>query len=146
MPDAEGKMVRRAFRDPALEKRPHVGTEKAASVGVAGRGDWAVHTFTLGDDELEFALRRDADAEHRDRAFLDLELNARAATGLTVVLDQAAQHGLSVGDVEVMRAVVADQYKTFAEIDRVKLGEAAANTEAIHDQHRDARFQIGLAA
>ncbi len=69
-------------------------------------------------------------AEHRDRALLDLELDAGAGAGLAVVLHQAAQHRLALGDVDVVRSVVADQDEAFVEVDRVELGEAAADVRA----------------
>ena len=65
---------------------------------------------------------------------------------LAVVLQQAAQHRLAVGDVEVVRPVVADQHEALAEVDRVELGEAAADVQPVHDQHGDAGLQVGLAA
>src|SRR5687767_3145583 len=120
-------MMRRTLRNPAFEERPHVRTEKDARVRVASRWDWAVHAFAFSDDELELSLRSDADAQHRDRPLLDLELDARAAARLAVVLEEAAQHWLALRDVDVVRTVVANQHEPFAEINRVKFCEAAAN-------------------
>src|SRR5687768_17370671 len=138
--------MRWAFGDPALEEGPDVGAEEAARVGVARRGDRTVDAFALGDDELELSLRSHTDAKHRDRAFLDLEFDARAFAGFAVVFDEAAEHRLGGGDVDVMRAIVADEYEAFPKIDGVKLGETSPDIEAIHDEHGDACFQIGLAA
>ena len=102
--------------------------------------------FALGDDKFEFACSGDADAEHRDRAFFDFEFHAGALAGFAVVFHKAAEDGFGGGDVNVVRAVVADEHEAFAEIDRVELGETAADAEAVHDEHGDAGFEVGLAA
>ena len=139
-------MVGRPFGHPALQKRAHVRFEVAAGVRVAGGGDRAVHALPLGDHEFELPMRRDADAQHRDRAFAELELHARARAGLAVIFPQAPQDGLALGDVDVMRAIVADENESLLKIDRVELGKAAADVQPVHDQHRDAGLQVRLAA
>ena len=63
-----------------------------------------------------------------------------------MILLQAPQHGLAVGDVQVVRAVVADEHEAFIEVDRVELGEASPDLKPIKDQHGDTRLDIEFAA
>lgn len=44
------------------------------------------------------------------------------------------------------RAVVSDEHEALPEIDGMEFGKAAADVQAVHQQHGDAGFQIGLAA
>ena len=50
-----------------------------------------------------------------------------------MILEQAAQHRLALGDVEVVRSVVPHQDESFAEVDGMEFGEAAADVQPIHD-------------
>ena len=86
MADAKREMVGRAFKRPVAEERADVRRELAVGVGVARRRDGAGERLTLRDNELERAVRLEPDGHHRNRAFLDVELDARAAAGLAMVL------------------------------------------------------------
>jgi len=63
-----------------------------------------------------------------------------------VVLRQAAQDRLALGNVDMVRPVMPNQNEALVEIDRMELGEAASDIQAIHYQHCYAGLKVGLAA
>lgn len=115
-------------------------------VGIAGRRDRSLHRFALGNDELEFAVGFDADAQHGYRAGFDIELDSGAGTGFTVIFLQAANDRFVLRDVQMMRSVVPDQYGIPDKVDRVEFSETAADIQTVKNHHGDTGFDIELAA
>jgi len=97
------------------------------------------------DHELEGTVPFLANAQHRDRAFLDLELHASPGARFAVILLQAADDRFGRGDVDVVRAVVTHKHAVALKVDRVKLRKAAPDIEAVHDHHCHAGLDIELA-
>ena len=144
--DAEREVVGRAFHRPVPEERADVRRELAVGVGVAGGRDGACERLAFSDDELERAVGLEPEGHHRDRPFLDVELDARTASRLAVVLLERAKDGLLRGDVEMVGTVVPDEHRVAVEVDRMEFREAAADVEAVEDHHRDAVLEVELAA
>ena len=96
-------------------------------IGVPGRRDRSRHGFAFRNDELEFAVRRYADAEKRDRSGLDVEFNTCSGARLAVIFLQTAEHRLAVRNIQVMRSVVTDKHRSAIEVDRMEFGEASAD-------------------
>ena len=115
-------------------------------VRVAGGRNGARKRLAFGDDELERAVGLETEGHHRDRPLLDVELDARAASGLAVVLLERAEDGFLRGDVEMVGAVVPDEHRVALEVYRVELREAAADVESVEDHHRYAVLEVELAA
>ena len=67
-------------------------------------------------------------------------------SGFAVVLSEASENRLPVGDIDMVRSVVPDKHRVPIEIDRVKFGETPPDFEPVHDEHRHARFQVVFAA
>src|ERR1700733_5240431 len=121
MSDTEGEMMRGPFGHPTLEERSHIGSEKASRVGIAGGWNGAAYALPFGHHELKPSVVGDIDTQHGDRPFFDFEFDARSGAGLAVEFDQAAQHRLLLGDIDVVGPVMAHQYKSLCEVDRVEL-------------------------
>ena len=105
--DPEREVMRRALGDPPFQKSTNIGLEIPARVRVAGRRDRTAYALTFRHNKLELSVHADRQTQHRDRALLDLEFNTGPGTRFTVVLRQAAQDRLALGDVNVVRAVVS---------------------------------------
>ena len=139
---AESIVVCRSLHDPSLDEGLCVGLEEAACVGVSGRRDRSFFRHALADNEFEATVRRLRDAEHRDRPFLDLELDGCASSGLSVIFLEASEHRLTLCNSEVMRSVVTDEDEVLRKVEGVEFGKASADSESVHDQHRDAAFNV----
>ena len=83
--DAEREMMGRSFRHPAFQKGADVRLKKTSRVRVPGRENRTADTLALRKDELESAVVPHADTQHRDRSFLNLELDAGAGARLAMV-------------------------------------------------------------
>ena len=78
-------MVRRPFHDPFFYKFSGSRGKEAAGIGIAGGWDRACLRNSLTDNELEFSVIGLGDAQHGDRAFLDLKLHGGTVTRLAVI-------------------------------------------------------------
>lgn len=144
--DPESKVMGGAFGDPAFEEGADVWFEDTVGIGVASGRNRACGGFAFGDDEFEFAVGGLADTKHGDRTFLDAEFHTGSRTGLAVVFFEAADDRASGGDIDVVRAIVPDEHAVAFEIDRVELGKASADVEAVENHHGDAGFDVEFPA
>ena len=83
--DAQGKVMSRSFRRPALEKCTDIGLEVPVGVRVACRRNRSPEGFALCNDEFEAAVAGRIDAEHGNRALFYVKFDARSRAGFAVI-------------------------------------------------------------
>ena len=115
-----------SFGHPAAEEPPDIFPETSVRVCVTSRRNRMALRLTLSHDELELAGSRLADREHGDGPHFDLKLYRSPHTRFAVILFEATQNGLSVGDVDMVRAVMANEHRFAGEVNRMELCETAA--------------------
>src|SRR5690606_32828926 len=140
------KVVSRAFLHPPIKKCPYVRFEVPPRIGISRRWNGSCYGLAFGNDEFELAFIGRTYAEHRNRTLFDFELNTRTGTVLPMVFFKTTQYRLALGDRDIMRTIVSYQDKILQKINGMEFRKTSAYFQPIHNQHRDACFQIGFAA
>ena len=109
MANAERVVVRRTLHDPIADEFFQRAVENGARVRVAGRRDRAFLGISFANDKFKFSVRILGQAEHRDRAFFQFELDGSAVARLAVVFCEAAQHRAAFCNPQMVRAVVPNK-------------------------------------
>ena len=93
-------------------------------ISVPGRRNQIVHRFAFRHDELEFTIGFQSNTQHRNRAGFDFEFHSGPGSRFTMILLQAANDRFAVGDIEMMRSVMANQHGIVGKVDRMELGKS----------------------
>ena len=114
-------------------------------LGVADGQNGQLHRAALAGDEPQSARAGLSQPQRRHRAGDHVGLHRNAAAPLAMVHAHAAQHGLSVGDGDVERAVMPQQHGVAQIIHGHDLGKRPAHAQQIADLHGRVGLEIALA-
>src|SRR5690606_6378038 len=92
MPSSQCKMVGGAFLHPPVEKGPDIGLEKTTRIGISRSWNGTRDGLSLRYDKLKSSIVRTADAQHRNRSFLDFKFYPGSKAWFAVVLFETSQH------------------------------------------------------
>src|SRR5690606_1481048 len=100
--------------------------------------------LSLRYDKLKSSIVRTADAQHRNRSFLDFKFYPGSKAWFAVILLQAPQYRSSFRYLDIVGTVVAPQDKALEKIYRMKFCKTSTNPKPVHDHHRHARLEVGF--
>src|SRR5690606_30950209 len=142
MPRPQCKMVRGSFLYPSVEKCPDIGLEKTTRIGISRSWNRTRDGLSLRYDKLKSSIVRTADAQHRNRSFLDFKFYPGSKAWFAVVLFETSQHGSSLRNLDIVWAIVSHQDKALEKIYRVKFCKTSTNSKPVHDHHRHAGLEV----
>src|SRR4051794_8263065 len=128
-------MMSGSFGHPTLQEGLDIRLEESARVGVSRGWNGPSYALAFSNDELEPPGVGHTYSQHGDRSFLDLKFHTRSRSRFAVIFREAAQYRAAIGNIQVMRPVVSHQHEAFLEVHGVELREAAADFQAILNQH-----------
>jgi hypothetical protein len=146
MTDSKGEMMGRAGGAPTFQESPHIGFKPAVGISVSGWGNRAGHRFPFGYDEFELPRRVEGYSEHGDRAGSDIEFDTGPGARFAVIFLQTANDRFAIGNVQMMRTVMADQYGIAFKVYRMEFRKTAADIQPVHDHHCQTGLKVIFAA
>src|SRR3954452_19313380 len=135
-------MMSGSFGYPTLQESPDLRLEESSRIGIPRWRNRTSYTLALTNDELKSPGPGHTYSQHGDRSFLDLKFHTRSRSRFAVILRNAAQYRAAIGNIEVVRPVVSHQHESFLEVHRVELSKAAADLQAILNQHGHTSLQV----
>ena len=135
MSDPDGAVVGRAVGVPLFHESAGSDREFVAAVGVSDLENGAGNGFSLGDEKFRASIRTLYHGEKGHGAVAHAHFHGKTSADFAMVDIKRTDLGFARGDLDMARAVVAEQDDVLAEIGGVVFGKGTSNSKSVHDFH-----------